>query len=515
MENDVTDTLDAAIRALPLSYPGPGGAIAILQRGELVTEHCWGWANAETRSPFTPQTMFLMCSITKHFTCALLRDRFPDPSMLDEEVAHFLPDFAGPSPTIAELCHNQSGLRDYWALAMLCGAPPEGRFDQADARTLIGRTRSLHFAPGTRYSYSNGNFRILSDILERRLDRSFAELLRTRVLDRASMPTAALNPETGDVPGGTTGYEGTPETGFRPAINRIRWTGDAGLAASLADMIAWERHVDEMRDDPDGLYTSLTGPIRFRDGNEAAYGFGLSRAPLLGRTATSHGGALRGWRSFRAYLPAERLSIVVLFNHMSDARAAALDLLAAALDIPRATPPAEERSIAGRYIEPESGLAARIDIPPGAPVSLLFATYPEILGPDATTGLRTEPDGLWMDRASENWQARLVPIDAPSGALPEGTYRSAELGALLTCTTKGGVAYGAFSGFLGDGAMQALVPFGPDTWLLPCPRALDHSPPGDWTLRFRPDGSAVQVGCWLARNMVFERVSRSAPNAPG
>jgi D-aminopeptidase len=63
--------------------------------------------------------------------------------------------------------------------------------------------------------------------------------------------------------------------------------------------------------------------------------------------------------------------------------------------------------------------------------------------------------------------------------------------------------------------MQALVPFAPDTWLLPCPRALDHSPPGDWTLRFRSDGSVVDVGCWLARNIVFERVTRPAPSAPG
>ena len=503
----MTDAIEATIRTLPLRYPGPGGAVAILQRGEVLAQHCWGWANAEARIPITQETLFLMCSITKHFTCALLRNRFADLSTLNEDVRHFLPDLADAPPTVAELCHNQSGLRDYWALAMLCGASPEGRFHDGDARMLIGRTRSLQFAPGTRYSYSNGNFRLLSDIVERRLDRSFAELLRTDVLDRASMPYAELNPGTHSVPGGTTGYEGTAETGLRPAINRISWTGDAGLAASLTDMIAWERHVDATRDEADGLYTRLTAPVRFRDGNPAAYGYGLARTPLLGREATSHGGALRGWRSFRANLPGERLSVVVLFNHMSDARAAGLDLLATVLDVPRATPHADDRAIAGRYIEPESGLAARIETSPGAPASLLFTTYPEILGPAAITGLRTEAGVLWMDRPTENWQARLVPVEAPSGPPPEGTYRSAELGARFTCIAQGGVPYGALTGFLGAGAMQAIVPFGRDTWLLPCPRALDHSPPGDWTLRFRPDGSAVEIGCWLARNVVFERIT--------
>jgi D-aminopeptidase len=43
------------------------------------------------------------------------------------------------------------------------------------------------------------------------------------------------------------------------------------------------------------------------------------------------------------------------------------------------------------------------------------------------------------------------------------------------------------------------------------PRALDDSPPGDWTLKFLRDDAgavhAVQVGCWLARGIVFTRAT--------
>jgi D-aminopeptidase len=46
--------------------------------------------------------------------------------------------------------------------------------------------------------------------------------------------------------------------------------------------------------------------------------------------------------------------------------------------------------------------------------------------------------------------------------------------------------------------------------VLPCPRALDHTPPGDWTLSFRRDGSGrangVEVGCWLARRLPYTRI---------
>jgi D-aminopeptidase len=43
---------------------------------------------------------------------------------------------------------------------------------------------------------------------------------------------------------------------------------------------------------------------------------------------------------------------------------------------------------------------------------------------------------------------------------------------------------------------------------MPCPRSLDFSAPGDWTLSFRREGgriTGVRVGCWLARRIEYER----------
>ena len=137
-----------------------------------------------------------------------------------------------PAPGALHLCHNQSGLRDYWAVAMLHGSPVEAPFGDAEAARVIAGTRTLQFAPGTRHSYVNQNFRILADILQERTGRGFAELLRTRIFERAGMATALLAADTSAMPDGTQGYEGTATGGFRAAENRILWTGDAGLGAS-------------------------------------------------------------------------------------------------------------------------------------------------------------------------------------------------------------------------------------------------------------------------------------------
>ena len=362
MSTPLLKRLDRALDALPRAYPGPGGAVAVLRDGEVLARHAWGWANAERRIPFTPQTLFRMCSITKQFTCGVVLDTFPDPSVLDADVAALLPNLEQPAPGALHLCHNQSGLRDYWAVAMLHGAPAESAFGDNEAARVIAGTRTLHFTPGTRFSYVNQNFRMLSGIVAARTGRSFADLLRSRIFDRIGMESAFLAADTRAMPDGTEGYEGAVASGFRAAENRIVWTGDAGLGASLDDMIAWERHIDATRDDEGGLYRRLSAPVAFSDGAAAGYGFGRGRGQELGRSITGHGGALRGWRSHRLYAPAERVSVVVMFNHLSNARDAAVDLLGAALDAER--PPRVSSLPApawlGAYVEPHTGLSVRI-----------------------------------------------------------------------------------------------------------------------------------------------------------
>jgi D-aminopeptidase len=205
----LSSRLDAILDTLPRAYPGPGGAVAVLRHGETLVRHAWGYANAERRIPFTPSSLFRICSISKQFTCGLVLDTFPDPSVLDADVRASLPRLEQVAPSAIQLCHNQSGLRDYWALAMLHGSPAEAPFGEADAESLIAGTRTLQFPPGTRYSYSNQNFRILGNILEQRTGRGFAELLRTRIFEPVGMGSAMVAADTRALPDGTEGYEGS------------------------------------------------------------------------------------------------------------------------------------------------------------------------------------------------------------------------------------------------------------------------------------------------------------------
>ncbi|WP_299655965.1 D-aminopeptidase [uncultured Jannaschia sp.] len=508
--------LERAIRDLPQTIGGPGGLAGAVVNGATAFVHPWGFADMDQRLAMTDRLRMPICSISKQFTCAVLFDAINDPERLDDRVATLLPNLESTSPGVHELANMQSGLRDYWAMTVLHGAHPEGRFAREDARRLLDRIRTTQFDPGTSYSYCNVNFRILCELIEGETGRDLGELYVERVFGPAGMETAIHTPDTAVPADGVVGYEGDAKLGYIPAANRIYWTGDAGISASLQDMLAWERHIHTTSDDADSLYCRLSVPQSFRNGRAAPYGFGLVHETVGGRAATGHGGALRGFRLQRLYIPSVRLSVVVLLNHEADAHAAALGIARAALGV--AAPEVGhsiEKGWAGDYVVPETGLLLRVETTRDRVVAR-YATAPDelVLGEDdvarsADMTLTRRGDGLRVERPGEDLRAEAVPI---TGAAVQdmsiaGLFRSPETGDTMEIVAAGGGLYAGFEGLLGQGPVHALHPLGSDVWAMSCRRSMDAPPPGDWTLRVMRDDagsvSGLTLGCWLARDVPY------------
>lgn len=511
------EALAAALDALPARYPGPGGVAGVVRNGEVIAARAWGHANLETAQPMTEAVRLPICSISKQFTCQVLLATMGDAAGLDERLGAFLPAFTGPRPGLHQLCHNQSGLRDYWALTVLQGACAEQRFARADALPLIARMKSGQFAPGSAYSYCNANFRILSELLEGGTGEALEDLCRRHVWGPAGMQTATWASDTSRPLDGVEGYEGSDATGFVPARNGVWWIGDAGMAVSLADMLAYERWIDATREDAASLYRRIAAPVRFADGSPAVYGYGLARSQLGGVEFTGHGGALRGFRAHRMNARAARLSVVVMFNHEASAHAAAQDLARAALGEAQTAPGPVAEEWQGQWLA-DNGLLVRIE--PGRRGAVLrYATGPEDVAP-APDGTLASPDvvlsregaGLVMRRLRDHEVLRCAPLPvvlaADAGEIA-GRWTSDELGAEMEIEARGGGASVRFRGMLGQGRPERLAPAGRDVWRVATRRSMDAPAPGDWTLIVQRDAAGgvagLVLGCWLARGIGYRR----------
>lgn len=515
-----TTALERALNRLPLGFRGPGGVAGVVKDGKVVARRAWGFADMYRRLPMTAQTRLPICSISKQFTCALLLDQFGDPATLDDKVRDFLPDYRDPLPTVSQLCHNQSGLRDYWALTVLHGAYPETEFRREDALPLIASAKTGHFPAGAHYSYSNGNFRILGELIERGTGRDFADLLAERLFAPAGMATAILSPNTRVPADDVIGYEGNDDVGFLPADNGVYWFGDAGIAASLDDMLAWECHIDATRDDPDSLYNRLSAPAFYADGTPATYAYGLRRDIYNGLEFTGHGGGLRGFGSYRMHVAGERLSVVVMFNHGTSAFNATTMLVDAALGLDAEAQGQLPTDWDGLWLDEAQGLVVRTAAdttgvklhygPSSAHATLSSGGIARGQG----FSLRKEEDGLLMQRESENLTVRarrLQPVEWADPTVLAGRYWSAELEAHLEIEARDGAAFAVFEGLYGKGPMERMYALADDVWIITSRRALDAAAPGDWTVIVERGATGtltgLRVGCWLARGISYHRAS--------
>ncbi|CAG8115431.1 unnamed protein product [Penicillium nalgiovense] len=514
---------------------GPGGAIAVVKDGEVIGQRVWGFADLDQRIPMTAQTQMPICSITKQFVCALLIDleRNPTPTLaakgdVRKQFSNHLTEILSPELTsdgeltIDRLCDMQSGMRDYWAMTTLWGSKPDDEFlIERDCGPLLARTKSFQFQPGTEYSYCNVNFHILARVIERATGESLDKLFEERILRPAGMSTAFLCPNTAHHPPPCVGYEGDEQHGFTAAINRMEWSGDAGLVASLTDMIAYEKYLDRCYADPQSWYHAAIAAPKFKDGTPATYRHGLSHTDINGVDTIGHGGALRGYRLHRRHAPRERLSVVIMLNSDSGTFGPTIDIFRDLLGLPKPVSASAQaaESWVGAFLDQDTQLS--IVITKGARDGEVAISYDGSAEPIKLSSpnhgksdsmvATIDGDLLSIHRVRDNRMLsarRIVPKESIlKGTSFQGLYHCAEIESTFHCLGEDGMLYGAFDGYLGQGNATPMKYLGDDVWALTCPRGLDAPAPGDWTIAFsRDDRDAIQgftIGCWLARKVDY------------
>lgn len=538
---DFTTAIKQALDTVPSKFRGPGGAIAVLKDGELIDARAWGYADIETHKPLTTETLIPICSITKQMLCGLITDlkSNPTPAMkarnldINEQFEGALSAALPPGLVdnnglkIEHLTNQKSGLRDYWALTVLWGAEPEGKFSmEKHIPSTLSKMTSLHFPTGNEFSYCNTNFIVLEKVIEAVTGEAFADLIKDRIFKPASMNTAFIGADTSLHSNSCVGYEGTEATGFTPAVNRIEWAGDAGAVASLNDMIAYEKHIDRSWISNEGWYAVNGQQPVFDDGTPARYGQGLSHLDIEGVSMVRHGGALRGYRLQRTYAPQHRISVVALFNHEAAWGNAADYILFKALGIVPAETTGAVRpgdEWLGNFLDEEARLF--FSVARGTAEGTLSITYAgsveSVKVVDSTTAksrdmtITLDGDRMIITRIGDNRTLHGHRLPTPmKDSLPNtegiiGTFHCAQLDSKFTIAGDGGMLYGFFEGFLGKGPMHLMRFVGGDVWALSCPRSMDAPAPGEWSIVFKRgnDGAVegVTVGCWLARKNEYVR----------
>lgn len=157
----------------------PGLTLALADRNGLLRSSQYGFADVKAGIRATPQTLFEIGSISKSFVAIAILQLVEEGKLdLHKPVIAYLPWLKVESKyapfTTHHLLSHTSGLS---------GVPLLMRVAATTLRT--------GFEPGTRFVYSNIGYDLLGFILEAIDKRSFAELMRQRVLDPLGMTSSS------------------------------------------------------------------------------------------------------------------------------------------------------------------------------------------------------------------------------------------------------------------------------------------------------------------------------------
>ncbi|MDI3305539.1 MAG: serine hydrolase [Acetobacteraceae bacterium] len=345
----------------------PGCTLGLVRDGALVLQESAGLASLELGVPIGAETCFRIASVSKQFTCSaiLLLAEEGKLSIGDDIRAHLpeMPDF-GVRITLDHLMRNCSGLRDMLELMRMGGADLAQPCTAEDLLAAIRRQRSLNFAPGSRFLYSNTNFFLLGRVVEAMSGESLGEFLARRIFTPLGMTRTRHTPSTTEVvPGLATGYLPRPGGGFQRAAHGFALGGEGGLVSCVEDLALWDRNFTTGRVGGTALPAALMEQAPFTNGHMNKYARGLEVARYRGLRTADHGGLWPGFKTCFLRVPECGLTVIVIANHGGiDAHHIAHQMLDAAVEgrpglhpVPPLPPRAALEDLAGRWLEPRSG----------------------------------------------------------------------------------------------------------------------------------------------------------------
>jgi len=306
----------------------PAASVGIVYDQELLMARGIGFANPDTGSPATADTIYSICSISKLFTSvALMQLREEGKVRLDAPVADYLDWFtlqdAHPDDeaiTVRRLLSHSSGLPresdyPYWS-------DPDFTFPTHDQ--IVGKLSDQQtLYPSSRYyQYSNLGLTLIGEIVGEVSGQAFDIRIHNEILD----PLGMVNTST-DIPtekwGETLaiGHTNLKRDGTRKPMAVFRANGiapAAGFASTvpdLAEFAKWQFRL--LGEDSTEIIRSSTlremQRVQWMDPDwETTRGLGFGMWKSNGHVFVGHSGGCPGYYSQFLLVPKNKLGVIVL-----------------------------------------------------------------------------------------------------------------------------------------------------------------------------------------------------------
>ncbi|PHR97778.1 MAG: serine hydrolase [Leeuwenhoekiella sp.] len=167
-----------------IDYGFDGMIVYVDQAGRQPESYAAGWHDRDKKIPAYPQALFKIASITKLYIAVAITKLVKEGQLsLDKTLAFYFPELAeriaySDKITLRMMVQHRSGIPnfvdhpDYWK------SPPKNRRETLEYALDL----PADFKPDEDYGYSNTNYMLLEDLIDKTLGYSHQQFIKERIL---------------------------------------------------------------------------------------------------------------------------------------------------------------------------------------------------------------------------------------------------------------------------------------------------------------------------------------------
>jgi CubicO group peptidase (beta-lactamase class C family) len=197
------DELDTFVLAKMATARVPGAAAVVVKGGQIILSRAWGLANIEENRPVTPDTVFMLASISKTVSATAMMQLYEQHRFgLDDDVDGALgwtarnPSFPSTPLTYRQLLSHTSSIEDGANQTdyVVDGMDSPITLDDFLKGYLVSGGKYYYddnwnatHAPGTYYSYSDTGIALAGDLVEKLAGQNLQDYCRAHIFDPLGM----------------------------------------------------------------------------------------------------------------------------------------------------------------------------------------------------------------------------------------------------------------------------------------------------------------------------------------
>lgn len=291
---------------------GNSGILRVTSKGTVLYERYLGFADRESRIPFSKDSMFAFYSLSKPFLAIGLMKLYEEGRIdIDQHPGHYIPEALGfdPRVTFRYMLHHVSGLPDFDQTARFSQKYLSGCPEQLREQLLELAGYPMVFEPGTRVMYANINMILCALAIENITGMTYEVYIEETVFTPLGM-SARIDRKDLLLPCRVTGYE-EKDGQIVPVRSCLDWMHGAGdVIGTVDDVYCLNKAIKHrLLLSKESWEQILTPWPKFN-----SFGMGCRVTKWHGKTRITHNGGHVGFRTLHVQLPEDDLDIIFLSN---------------------------------------------------------------------------------------------------------------------------------------------------------------------------------------------------------